>query len=275
MIAFASAKTAVRRAARVLAAAVGLALVVSAGPALAQRGEDFAPTEELAVSPNPNQGFPGLFDTEVAQKGAFVANLPATSLYYGVTPRLTIGTISAAFASVLYGPPGASVHARYLVGGATWFRSTADALLLASAVSLGGAYTTLRLGIFSSNTELLINPSNRFTAHAWLVHVGAELGELSATGNVFLVGGTYSVALASWAALHVTGLYAVSATASGGDPRAILLDGDFTNAVGVSDRLFARATVSMRRGRWLFDLGAFHAGPVTLPWFNVALQVGT
>jgi hypothetical protein len=265
----------VRRTARVLAAALGLAVVVAAGPAHAQRGGDFAPTEELAVSPNPNQGFPGLFDTEVAPKGALVANLPATSLYYGVTPRLTLGTISAAFASVLYGPPGASVHARYLLGGATWFRSTADALLLASAISLGGAYTTVRVGIFSSNTELLLNRSNRFTAHAWLVHVGAERQELSASGDVFLVGGTYSVVLASWAALHVTGLYAVSATASGGDPRSILLDGDFTNATSPSNRLFARATVSMRRGRWLFDLGAVHAGPVTLPWFNVAVQVGT
>ena len=151
----------------------------------------------------------------------------------------------------------------------------ADALLLASAVSLSGAYTTVRLGIFSSNTELRINPSNRFTAHAWLVHISAELGELSATGNVFFVGGTYSLALASWAALHVTGLYAVSATASGGDPRAILLDGDFTNAASPSDRLFARASVSMQRGRWLFDLGAAHVGPYLLPWFNVAVQVGT
>src|SRR5437764_10380589 len=101
---------AVHRVARPLAAALGLALVVVAAPAWAQRGQDYAPAGELAVSPNPNQGFPGLLDTEVAPKGAFVANLPATSLYYGVTPRLTLGTITASFASVVAGPPGASVY---------------------------------------------------------------------------------------------------------------------------------------------------------------------
>ena len=265
---------AVRRAERVLAAALGLAIVAAAGPALAQRGQDFAPTEELAVSPNPNLGFPGLFDTEVAQKGTLVANLPATSLYYGVTPRLTLGTISAAFVSVLYGPPGASVHARYLLGGATWFRSTGDALLLATALNIDGEYTTARLGIFSSNTEFLLNPSNRLTAHAWLVHASAERPGQSGAGTAFLVGGTYSVALARWAALHVTGLYAASATASGGDLRTVI-DADLTNAISPSNRVFARASVSMRRGRWLVDLGAFRVGSVILPWLNVAVQVGT
>lgn len=266
-----------RRAARAVVATLGLATMVAARPAFAQRGQDFAPTEERAVSPNPNQGFPGLFDTEVAPKGAFVANLPGTSLQYGVTSRLTLGTITAAFASVAVGSPSASVSARYLLGGANWFRSTVDALMLASSWTDSGGQATLRLGLFTSNTELVLNRRNRLIAHAWLAH-GSVGGEVPLSATVFVVGGTYSVVLASWASLHVTGMYLASVSGRIDAPGTVL-DIDFTNAIRPIDHLIARATVSMRRGRWLFDLGVLRAGNTSFggiwPWINVAVQMGT
>ena len=259
---------------RLLAMALGLVVMAAAGPALAQRGEDFAPIEELAASPNPNRGFPGLLDTEVAPKGAFVANLPATSLYYGVTPRLTLGTIAGAFATVFFGTPGASVHARYLLGGASWFRSTADALLLATAVEENGGLTNVRVGLFSSNTELLLNRSNRLTAHAWLLRIAEVGSQSSAVATRVMVGGTYSVALTNWAALHATALYIASRTGSDESPGAII-DSDSTDEKSPLARVIARVALSMRRGRWLFDVGAVRVDPWVLPWFNVAVQLGT
>src|SRR4029077_15969513 len=80
---------------------LGLAVVVAARPAAAQRGQDYAPTEDLAVSPNPNQGSRGVVDTEVAPKGGWVANAPATILDYGLTSRLTVGIAVASFGTVL------------------------------------------------------------------------------------------------------------------------------------------------------------------------------
>src|SRR4051794_27882463 len=86
-----------RRARRGLAgiATVALAAVASlwSGAAQAQRGEAYALHEELSVRTGPDRGFPGFFDTETVRKGAFVANLPMGSLYYGVTRDLSVGTV--------------------------------------------------------------------------------------------------------------------------------------------------------------------------------------
>jgi hypothetical protein len=261
--------------ARLLGAALAIAVMAAAGPAAAQRGEDFAPDGELAVAPNPNQGFPGLLDTEVAPKGAFVANLPATSLYYGVTSRLTVGTIGASYVSVVAGPPGASITARYLLGGATWFRGTIDALMLSGAFVGADEQVSVRVGLFGSNTQLALSPRHRVTVHGWLAHATMDQPDSASTaGTAFLVGATYSVSLAPWAALHVTGLFVASVTGSVDAP-GTSLDIDATNGIRGIDRVVARATVSLRRGRWLFDLGAFRAGSFYAPWLNVAVQMGS
>jgi hypothetical protein len=260
--------------ARWLAAALGLACAAWGRPAAAQRGQDFAPAEELAVSPNPNQGFPGLFDAEVAPKGALVANLPATALYYGVTPRLTIGTLAFSYASAVVGPPGASLEARYLLGGGRWFRSTFDALMGSTTVGSG---SRLRLGSFTSNTEVVLNRSNRLTANGWLIRGTIDSSDSSANGTLtaFLVGATYSLALADWAALHVTALYIASVKGSLDAP-TLSVDLDAADAISTANRVLTRATVSMRRGRWLFDVGLVHVGGLVmpLPWFNLAVQMG-
>ena len=258
------------------AAALGLVAMGVAGPAAAQRGQDFALTDELAESPpaSPNQGIPGLFDTEVVAKGAFAANAPATSLYYGVTPRLTIGTIVASYASVVAGPPGASVLARYVLGGGARFRSTLDALVLATSWSSSGASRTLRVGLFGSNTELALNPYHRLTANLWLVHASYDPSDKDPfAGTAILAGGTYSVTLTPRLALHVTALYLASLTGAMDAPGKVL-DFDAASAVSPLDRVVVRAMLSVRRGRWLFDLGAVRIGPIYAPWLNVGVQLG-
>jgi len=265
-----------RGAVRIFAAALFLAVVAVAVPAAAQRGEDFALTEEHEVSsnPTPNQGIPGLFDTELAPQGAFVVNAPATSLYYGVTPRLTIGTIVASYASVAVGPPGASVLARYLLAGGARFRSTVDALMLGTSWSSSGAHRSLRVGLFGSNTEFALTPSNRLTANLWLARVSYEAADSPFSGTAFLAGGTYSLTVTPRVALHVTGLYLAWATGTVDAPGKVL-DIDGASSRPFADRLVLRAMLSLRRGPWLFDLGAVRAGPIYMPWINVAFQMGS
>jgi hypothetical protein len=250
-----------------------LAVMIASRPAAAQRGQDFAPTEDLAVSPNPNQGFPGLADTEVAPKGRWVANLPDTVLDYGLTSRLTVGIAVASVGTVLVGPPAAAVHARYLLGGSTWFRSSVDALMLSAGFVDSDTASRFRLGLFTSNTELLVSPRQRLIANAWLLHADLlETGTPPKRGTAFMAGASYSVSLSDRTAVHATCLYLASLTGVVDLP-ASTRDIDASDALGFADRLIIRATVSLRRGRWLFDLGALRAGPVYAPWFNVAVQI--
>jgi hypothetical protein len=252
---------------------LGLAVVVAARPAAAQRGQDFAPTEDLAVSPNPNQGFPGLVDTEVAPKGAWVANLPDTILDYGLTPRLTVGVAVASLGTVLVGPPGAAIHARYLVGGSRWFRSSLDAFMLSAGFVDSETATRVRVGLFTSNTEVLLSPRQRLIAHGWLLHADVMATDNPPErGTAILAGATYSVSLSDRTAVHATCLYIASLTGVVDLP-ASTRDIDASRALGFGDRLVVRATISLRRGRWLFDLGGLRAGSAFLPWLNVAVQI--
>src|SRR3954468_8502384 len=96
-----------RRAVACLSATLlSAALCLSAGlwsePAHAQRGEAYALNEELSVRRSPDDGFPGLFDTQLARPGAFVVNLPASSVYYGVTRDLTLGTVLWSYLPLAY-----------------------------------------------------------------------------------------------------------------------------------------------------------------------------
>jgi hypothetical protein len=256
-----------------LAVIVGLAVMVTARPAAAQRGEDFAPTEALATSPNPNEGFPGLTDTEMAPKGRWVANLPITILDYGFTPRLTAGIAVASVGTVLVGPPGAAVHARYLLGGSRWFRSTLDAFMLSVGDIDSDSATRFRLELFTSNTELLLSPRHRLIAHGWLLHGDVlDTDTPPRRGTALLAGATYSVSLSDRLAVHATCLYLASLTGVVDLP-GTTRDIDTSNAFGFFDRLVLRATISLRRGRWLFDLGGLRAVDSFVPWLNVAVQI--
>ena len=53
--------------------------------ALAQRGADY--TLDGTAPTTPSSGFPGMFDSNVADKGSFVADLPSLSADYGLTEK--------------------------------------------------------------------------------------------------------------------------------------------------------------------------------------------
>lgn len=265
-----------RRAGACLSAALCLCAGLWSEAAHAQRGEAYALNEELAVRRSPDDGFPGLFDTQLARPGAFVVNLPASSVYYGVTPDLTVGTVLWSYLPLAYGRPGASGLARYRLGSSSWFRSTADVVLGGLAVASDDHHgnAPIAVGMLGSNTEFALNRWNRVTATAWLGHVLANESQGRHLGmTAVALGGTYSLVLASWASLNVTGLYLISGTAAT-ESYGNVMDVDWTGMIRPGDRLFARGTLSLRSGSWLFNLGAMRLGPSVLPWVNVAFEVG-
>jgi hypothetical protein len=262
--------------ASVAAAALATVAQFWSGAAHAQRGEAYALNEELAVRPSPDRGFPGMFDTELVRPGAFVTNLPMASVYYGVTRDLSVGTILWSYLPLTRGQPGGSLHARYCLGSTSWFRSTADVLVLGVKAKMDGGdgYSPILAGALGSNTDFALDRWNRLTATAWLARVGVQdLDGMDVGGTAVVLGGTYSLTFARWGALHLTGLYLASGTA---DVGTFGVGGvaDLAGALRPVDRLLARGTVSLRTGSWLFNLGAAKLGPSMMPWVNVAFEVG-
>ena len=271
-----TASSGARRAGACLSAALCLCAGLWSDTAHAQRGEAYALNEELSVRRSPDDGFPGLFDTQLARPGAFVVNLPASSVYYGVTRDLTLGTVLWSYLPLAYGRPGASGLARYRLGSTSWFRSTADVILAGFAVASDDHHgnAPVGVGMLGSNTEFALNRWNRVTATAWLGHVLANESDGRHLGvTAFSLGGTYSLVLTPWASLNVTGLYLISGTAAAGSYGSAT-DVDWLGVIRPGDRLFARGTVSLRSGSWLFNLGAMRLGSSLLPWVNVAFEVG-
>jgi hypothetical protein len=265
-----------RRAGACISAALCLCAGLWSAAAHAQRGEAYALDEELAVRRSPDDGFPGLFDTQLAREGAFIVNLPASSVYYGVTRDLTLGTVLWSYLPLAYGRPGASGLARYRLGSSSWFRSTADVVLAGFAVESDDHHSNAPVGIgmLGSNTEFALNRWNRVTATVWLGHVIArETGGRQLGVTALSVGGSYSLVLASWASLNATGLYLVSGTAAA-DSYGGSADVDWLGVIRPSDRLFARGMLSLRSGSWLFNLGGMRLGSSVLPWINIAFEVG-
>jgi hypothetical protein len=240
------------------------------GEAHAQRGEEYTLNEELNVEPSPNDGFPGAFDTQLAKKGAFVANLPTLNLYYGVTDDLSVGTNALTFLPVLSGTLSGSLFARYRLGSTSWFRSTADVMIGGAA---GGTDSTFGAALVGSNTEFVLTRGQRLAFNGWYGRIDAAFGDVSLNANVLLLGGTYSLVFARWGAVHLTGLYLTSGsfaidTPDGTDSLDVRGTDNFVN------RILARGVVSLRAGSWLFDVGAVRLGSGVLPWVGISFAVG-
>ncbi len=257
--------------------AAGAALALAAlwsSPAHAQRGEAYALDEELAVSSSPDDGFPGLFDTQLAPAGSVVTNLPAAGVYLGLTRELTLGTVLWSYLPLASGLPSGSLHARYRLGSTSWFRSTADVMFFGMRTRQDGREDSLWAGLLGSNTEFALHDAHRLTATALLAHLsGSPEDGMAASATAVLLGGTYSLVFAHWASLQLTGLYLVSGTGAAGGT-GMSIDVDWTNGISAGDRLLARGLFNFRTGSWLFGVGALRTGSAVTPWLNIGFQVG-
>ena len=257
------------------AAALALAAGLWSSSAHAQRGEAYVLDEELAASPSPDDGFPGLFDTQLVRKGRVVSNLPAASVYLGLTRELTLGTVLWSYLPLAGGLPSGSVHARYRLGSSAWFRSTADTLFFGMRMRDEQRHeSTLWSVLLGSNNEFVLHDAHRLTVSAWLGHLsGSPEDGMAASATAAVLGGTYSLVFSRWGAFDLTGLYLVSGTGSLG-ATGMAVDVDWKNGIDASDRLLLRGLFNFRTGSWLFGVGALRTGSLLTPWLNVAFEIG-
>jgi hypothetical protein len=270
----ATARNGLRRWMSAGAAALALAAGLWSSPAHAQRGERYALDEELAVSPRPDDGFPGLFDTQLARKGSVVSNLPAASVYLGLTRKLTLGTVLWSYLPLANGLASGSVHARYRLGSSTWFRSTADTLFFGTRLRDGQQESTLWSVLLGSNNEFVLHDAHRLTVSGWLGHIsGSPENGMAASATAALLGGTYSLIFARWGSLDLTGMYLVSGTGSMG-VTGMSADINWSGGIDPGDRLLVRGLFNFRSGSWLFGVGALRTASILTPWLNVGFEIG-
>jgi hypothetical protein len=265
------------RALRTLSAALLAAATLSIGaswssPARAQRGEGYALDEPLDVTPSPDDGFPGAFDTQLARPGAWVSSLPTLTLYYGVSDDFSVGTNLFAFLPLGALNPAGSLFVRHRLGSTSWFRSTVDLVL--AGVHGGDTSNYFGAVFVGSNTEFALARQHRLTLNAWYGHLDGTIGDVDMAAEGVLLGGTYSLVLARWAALHATGLYMVSGSGSIGDDNAGSISIELGSQGSVADRVVVRGTASLRAGSWQFDVGALRLGSALLPWLGISFEVG-
>ncbi len=83
--------------------------------ASAQRGERYVVQEPIVTEDSATRGFPGLFDTEMLGKGHVSADLPLSSIDFGITDNFNVGAYALYSLSTLGGTPAAALKARYLI----------------------------------------------------------------------------------------------------------------------------------------------------------------
>jgi hypothetical protein len=123
--------------------------------AWAQRGSNYEP--KSLPPQTPLTGFPGLFDTNVADEGSLVVGMPSFAVDYGLTDHLSVGANGWSLLPLVSGVPSIIVKTRYR------FLSESS---VQSTVSLHGGYIGFRpssgpridafLSILTNNTSFFI-----------------------------------------------------------------------------------------------------------------------
>ncbi len=266
-----------------------LILALLSNQTLAQRGEsvDSSP----AVFTSPTQGYPGFFDTNMAEPQTMVIEwppiilpfipVPSIAMDYGVNERLTLGT-NALMTTIpwLLGVKSAAVKARTLLIGNESMQSTATGYL---GYFGGGAGLTMYWQLFTSNNAWKVAPSHIVSANAAFINFGLEAGESKKTdytsiqlstvalsaGHQYLVGENSSIStyvmLPAWSSVNidtVSAAFDINSNASRGDTMWAM----------------ARMSFDLHSEPWVYSIGGmYNYGSVKdllprtaglLPWFS-------
>jgi hypothetical protein len=253
-------------------------------PALAQRGDSYQVQE--ATQPSRTHGFPGLLDSQLARKGAFVVD-STSSVRYGLTERLTLGTSWVVPIVLLGGSPSALIEAKYLFYARGGVESTLTGL--AGFVQLhrgksGVDEVTDRVvaGFALSNTTWALTRRDRLTFTAMAGHANIHSVEyepdlnmnLSTDGNVSLlgVGVGYERFFSNWLGVRLNALSLPAAAASADSAFASGRASTITGANPLN-RTLVRGMLLLRPGKWLLTGGvlasAAEPGQPT-PWLSVS-----
>lgn len=261
---------------------------IGTSPSFAQRGyeydSDASPWEE------PASGFPGYFDTQVANKNSVVVEFPPMiygliptpfmAVDYGLTDTLTIGT-NAIFTTApwLFGARGVSLKIRSLIYGDEDQQSAwtyyAGYLSATGRVSLTANYHT-----FTWNHAWALAPRHSVTAHLNYHRMSLEVGTMSSLdhASIFLstlvIGGGYDFMLTRKWSFRADTLVSVYQNIEADTASASIdLSSNLSKAKGSTAELVAQ--VQFRPvDKWLFGLGGtgVFVGGVTgaAPWFTWA-----
>lgn len=268
---------------------VTVILALISNRSLAQRGESI--DSNPAVFTSPTQGYPGFFDTNMAEPHSMVIEwppiilpfvpVPSIAMDYGLSERLTLGT-NALMTSIpwLFGIKSAAIKARTLLYGNESMQSTATGYL---GYFGGGAGVTMYWQLFTANNAWKVAPSHIVSANAAFINFGLEAGDLKKTdytsvqlstlaaslGHQYLLGENSSIStyvmLPAWSSINidtVAAAFDVNSNASSGDTMWAM----------------ARMSFDLRSEPWVYSIGGmYNYGSVKdllprtaglLPWFS-------
>lgn len=124
-----------------------------------QRG---LPFPQSAPPATPTDGFPGFFDSNMADKGTIVADLPTFQVDYGINEKWTVGVNGLALAvGVASSAPSVVVKARYRLFSNESFRNALTTYLGYIDLPSKEDNNKLRMStvLFSNNTTFYLTPS--------------------------------------------------------------------------------------------------------------------
>lgn len=236
----------------------------------AQRGEGFAIHDDHQATFR--DGYPELFNTELARPGAVVVD-QFLWLDYGVSPDLTLGVNLPATVFAR----GPALDARYRLYERGPWRSVLSVMAVGGRSESQGTTATTLGGLVTSTTSYRWSSRDVVTAIA--AAGSLSLGDatsgggmtLTASGNLQAVaaGLSFSHAVRPWLALELDALNAPIV-------RGQIDSVDASAAVNVSTadwykRTLVRGVVEVRAGGWLLGGGVIAVpGNGALPWLGLA-----
>lgn len=259
--------------------------------ASAQRGASYEGNSHAWNAPS--RGFPGYFDTNVADKGSMVLELPpliyglipmpSTAFDYGVTESLTVGT-NALLTTLpwLFGAQGAAIKARSLLIGTAEHQSAAT--VYAGFLSAQG--TTPVNAVYENatwNHSWRPASAHTITGHLNYLRLDGNIGKkndlkyMSLSVTTFLVGVGYGYEISP--IMGVRGM--VTSTAySSIDIMTTVADLSQTSSPAITKNPNRLAQVQFEyhtSGDWLVGVGAIHGyfsgAGATAPWLTFAFRM--
>jgi hypothetical protein len=259
----------------------GVAMTSLSSNAFAQRGS-MDPGNPSSFT-NPTQGFPGFFDTNMAEHGTLVVEwpplllpfipMPSLAVDYGVSDTFTVGT-NALVSTLpwLFGAKGISLKARTLVQGS----ATSQSVATVYGGYLAGTDFSTQWQILTSNNAWKLAPKHIISAQAMFLNFGLEIGKqknLNYTNLRFSslsIGGGYQYLFSDTAALS-TYVLAAAATSMEADTVAANLSADLNASSGQTSWGITRASLDLRSEDWVYSLGgAYTFGTINMvvPWLS-------
>ena len=256
--------------------AVALVLLTSAA-ALAQRGGNYV-EQDLSPVEHTNSGFPGLFDTELVERGAAVGSFPWLNVHAGVTDNLTVGTNLLYLIPTAVLSPSGLLLTRYRVHSTEITETTMDVMVGGMKLDTKNNDITSAVGVFGSNTLLVLHDRHHLILNLLAGSFGFgfedEENDTSTELSLYgvLAGATYRASIASWVSFQATVLPLSYLTTRVVQPSSVV-EANLSRPSAYETLLY-RGNVSFRTGRWLFEGGVFGIGKAPLPWLNIGLEVG-